>query len=166
MKNIISLILIFAFSSFSVFAQNTKSDENSRLNELNNYWSEVSRAVNEGDFEAYVNTCDTKGVLVEGIGKKAYPLSSALKRWEKEFVDTKSGIRKSSVEFRFSQRLGDGKAAHETGVFRYTFEQDGKKKSDYINFEALLVKDGTWKIMMEYQKSRATKEDWDKLEEL
>jgi hypothetical protein len=48
----------------------------------------------------------------------------------------------------------------------YTFEQDGKKKMDYINFEALLVKDGPWKIMMEYQKSKATKEDWDKLVEL
>ena len=164
MKNIISLILIVTITPFSVFSQNIENDESMRLAELDNYWSEVSRAVNEGDFEAYANTTDSKGVLVEGIGKKAYPLSEALKRWKSDFVDTKSGIRKSSVEFRFSQRLGDSKAAHETGVFLYTFEQDGKKKMDYINFEALLVKDGTWKIMMEYQKSRATKEDWDKLQ--
>ncbi|PTM09822.1 MAG: hypothetical protein DA407_04985 [Bacteroidetes bacterium] len=164
MKNIISLILIVAFNTLSVFAQSPETDDNLRLEGLNNYWAEVSRAVNEGDFEAYVNTCDEKGVLVEGIGKKAYPLADALKRWKSDFVDTKSGIRKSSVEFRFSQRLGDSKAAHETGIFLYTFEQDGKKKLDYINFEALLVKDGTWKIMMEYQKSRSTKEEWDKLE--
>jgi len=166
MKNIINLIIIFTFSSFSVLSQNMNSDESLRLESLDNYWSEVSRTVNEGDFKAYVKTCDTKGVLVEGIGKKAYPLSDALKRWKKEFVDTKLGIRQSSVKFRFSQRLGDSKAAHETGIFLYTFEQDGKKGSEYINFEALLVKDGTWKIMMEYQKSRATKEDWDKLKEL
>lgn len=166
MKNKISLILVFTISTLSVCAQNKESNESSRLAELDKYWSEVSRAVNEGDFEAYVMTCDTKGVLVAGIGKKAYPLTEALKRWKSDFVDTKSGIRKSSVEFRFSQRLGDSKTAHETGIFLYTFEQDGNKKSDYINFEALLVKDGTWKIMMEYQKSRATKEDWNKLKKL
>ena len=85
MKNIISLILIFTFSYFSIFAQSTES---SRLDQLNNYWSEVSRAVNEGDFEAYVNTCHTKGVLVEGVGKKAYPLSDALKRWIYEIRNT------------------------------------------------------------------------------
>lgn len=164
MKNIISFILIFGYSTFFVCAQSPESDESSRLEGLNNYWAEVSRAVNEGDFEAYANTCYEKGVLVEGIGKKAYPLADALKRWKSDFVDTKSGIRKSSVEFRFSQRLGDNKAAHETGIFLYTFEQEGKKKLDYINFEALLVKDGTWKIMMEYQKNRTTKEEWDKLE--
>lgn len=164
MKNLNYLIIIIALSSFSVFSQNMANDENLRLESLNNYWSEVSRAVNEGDFEAYVNTCDTKGVLVAGIGKKTYPLSDALIRWKSDFVDTKSGIRESSVEFRFSQRLGDNTTAHETGIFIYTFEQDGKKGSDYINFEALLIKDGTWKIMMEYQKSKATMEDWDKLE--
>ena len=164
MKNIIALILIVAFNILPICAQNADTVESVRLESLNNYWAEVTRAVNEGDFEAYVNTCHEKGVLVEGIGKKAYPLSNALKRWKSDFVDTKSGIRQSSVQFRFSQRLGDSNAAHETGIFLYTFEQNGKKKMDYINFEALLVKEGTWKIMMEYQKSRKTKEEWDKLE--
>ena len=65
-----------------------------------------------------------------------------------------------------SQHLGDGKAAYETGIFHYTFEQDGKKGRVYVNFEALLIKEGTWKIMIEYQKSMATKEKWDKLKGL
>ena len=146
-----------------LYSQNKDSNEDLRLNELNAYWEEVSRAVNEGDFEAYSATCHAKATLVAGIGKKAYPLSKALARWKKEFDDTKAGIRKSSVDFRFSQRLGDEKAAHETGIFLYSFEQDGKKGSDYIHFEALLIKEGTWQIMMEYQKSSASKEEWDKL---
>lgn len=166
MKKAIGLIIIVSLNSFSMFSQNMENDERSRLEALNQYWSEVSRAVNEGDFEAYAATCHTKATLVTGIGKKAYPLSKALARWKKEFDDTKAGIRKSSVEFRFSQRLGDEKAAHETGIFLYAFEHDGKKGSDYINFEALLVKEGTWKIMMEYQKSLATKEEWDQLKRL
>jgi hypothetical protein len=166
MKKVISLIIIVSLNSFSVLSQDMENDENLRLEALNNYWAEVSRAVNKGDFEAYSATCHRKATLVAGIGKKAYPLSKALVRWKKEFDDTKAGMRKSSVEFRFSQRLGDKDAAHETGIFLYSFEQDGKKGSDYINFEALLVKEGTWKIMMEYQKSSATKEEWDKLKVL
>jgi len=166
MKNTIHLLIILLLSASSVYSQNVEGSENLRLEALDNYWSEVSRAVNEGDFEAYSATCHSKATLVAGIGKKAYPLSKALARWKKEFDDTKAGIRKSSVEFRFSQRLGDENAAHETGIFLYSFEQEGKKGSDYINFEALLVKDGTWKIMMEYQKSLATKEEWEKLKVL
>ncbi len=40
---------------------------------------------------------------------------------------------------------------------------DGTKKMYYINLEALLIKRGTWKIMMEYQKSEGTEEEWNKL---
>ena len=163
MKKTISLFIIFILSPLFTFSQNAEISEENRFEELNSYWAEVSRAVNEGDFEAYAATCHSKATLVSGVGKAAYPLSEALARWKKDFDDTKAGVRKSSVEFRFSQRLGDGKAAHETGIFHYSFEQDGKKGSEYINLEALLVKEGTWKIMMEYQKSKATKEEWDKL---
>jgi hypothetical protein len=165
MKNKASLFNLFMLSLLSVFSQDVELSENQRLKELNNYWAEVSRAVNEGDFEAYEATCHAKGVLVAGTSKKAYPLSKALVRWKKEFDDTKEGKRESSVTFRFSRRLGDGEVAHETGIFLYSFEQDVRKGSDYINFEALLIKEGTWKIMMENQKSLATKEDWDKLDE-
>jgi len=166
MKSTASLLMLFTLSLLSAFSQNVELSDSLRLNELNSYWAEVSRAVNEGDFEAYTATCHPKAVLVAGISKKAYPLSKALARWKKEFDDTKAEKRKSSVIFRFSQRLGDSAAAHETGIFLYSYEQDGKKGGDYINFEALLIKEDTWKIMMEYQKSLATKEDWDKLKEL
>ena len=54
--------------------------------------------------------------------------------------------------------------SHESGIFRYfTVKADGEIKEDYINFEALLVKRGTWKTLMEYQKSQASKMEWDAL---
>jgi hypothetical protein len=159
-----AVLIIMMFSPLISFSQTAEANEQMRLKELDAYWAEVTRAVYEGDFEGYSATCHPKGTLVWGVGKKAYPISQALAGWESDFVDTKSGIRKSQVEFRFSQRLGEGDAAHETGIFHYTFKKGDKNADDYINFEALLVKDGTWKIMMEYQKSYATKEDWDKLE--
>lgn len=141
-----------------------RADEASRLGELDAYWKDVSRAVAAGDFTAYAATCHADGVLVSGTKKTSYPLTEALARWEPEFQDTAAGKIKASVEFRFSQRIGDRSTAHETGMFLYsTVDADGHTKKAYIHFEALLLKRGTWKIMMEYQKSEGTKEEWDAL---
>lgn len=136
-----------------------------RVAELDAYWAEVSRAVNEGDFQAYEATCHPKAVLVSGSKKISYPLSQALARWKQEFDDTKAGKIKASVEFRFANRYGDPKTAHESGVFRYSQQKPGEEpKPEYIGFEALLVKEqGAWKIMMEYQKEVLTKAEWDAL---
>ncbi len=96
----------------------------------------------------------------------AETLATAEARWKQEFVDTKAGKVKSSVAFRFSQRLGDETTAHETGIFFYTAQKPGEDpKKEYIHFEGLLMKtpDG-WKILMEYQKSSATEAEWKALE--
>lgn len=52
------------------------------------------------------------------------------------------------------------------GVFLYSStDADGEPTKTYIHFEALLVKrKGSWKMMMEYQKSKAMAEEWEKLE--
>ena len=136
-----------------------------RLGELDAYWAAVSRAVREGDFEGYKATCHEKGVLVSGNQKTSYPLSDALARWEKGFMATREGELKASVEFRFSQRFGDKTTAHETGIFLYsTTDAEGQNKQEHIHFQALHVRvKDSWKIMMEYQKSKATREEWDAL---
>lgn len=164
MKTILSRILpilFFLATSICGFAE----DETTRMTGLNAYWAKVSKAVKEGDFEAYVSTCHPEAILVSGTKKQSYPLTQALARWKKEFDDTKAGTRESSVEFRFSQRLGDATTAHETSVFRYSFRQDGAEwKHEYVHLEALLKKDAAgWKILMEYQKSVATENEWNAL---
>ena len=157
MKMLLAFLLSFALPLLA--------EEPDRLRELDLYWAEVSRAVNTGDFEAYKATCHPEGVLVSGSKKYSSPLSDALKRWQKDFVATKSGAVKSAVEFRFSQRVGDATTAHETGMFYYSGAgADGKEIRDYIRFEALLVKrDGRWLILMEYQKSKGTREEFEAL---
>jgi len=46
-------------------------------------------------------------------------------------------------------------------MFCYTsIKPDGTTTKDYIHLEALLLKRGSWKIMMEYQKSKGTAEEW------
>jgi hypothetical protein len=71
-----------------------------------------------------------------------------------------------NVQFCFSQRIGGETTAHETGIFYFT-SHDGKGKllsEAYIHFEELVVKQGDkWQCMMEFQKSVATREEWDAL---
>ena len=155
------LCFLLSFQQTGYAAQKEKV----RLAELDAYWTEVSRAVGEGDFEGYKATCHEKGVLVSGSQKTSYPLSKALARWKKDFTATKAGKIKAKVEFRFSQRFSDETTAHETGIFLYSFtDPEGRWKQEHVHFQALLLKgkDG-WKIMMEYQKSKATKVEWDVL---
>ena len=131
----------------------TGSEE--RIKELDAYWAEVSRSVREGDFQAYKATCHEEGVLVSGTNNSSYPLSDALARWKKDFTATKEGKIKASVET----------TAHETGIFLYSSGDPGENsKDEYIHFQALLVKrKGSWKIMMEYQKSKASQAEWNEL---
>jgi hypothetical protein len=159
MKSLLCLLILLSAHSA------VRADEKSRLLELDAYWKEVSRAVTEGDFDGYKVTCHVDGVLVSGSKKTCTPLAVALERWKPEFVNTKSGKMKASVEFRFSRRLGDETTAHETGMFLYSStDSEGKTTAAYIHMEALLLKrDGQWKIMMEYQKSEASKMEWEAL---
>ena len=159
---LVVFVLALFYSSNLSFAAEIKGP---RVAELNAFWTEVSRSVSEGDFEAYQASCHPEGVLVSGSKKTSSPLSEALVRWKKEFIATKSGTMKASVKFRFSQRLGDETTAHETGIFLYSsVGPDGKINQEYIHFEVLLVKkEGHWQTLMEYQKSKATQNEWDVL---
>ena len=141
------------------------ADEPERLRQLDAYWADVSKAVGSGDFAAYKATCHPEGVLVSGSKKTSQPLADALKRWRREFDATKSGEMKASVQFKFSQRFGDATTAHETGMFLYSATgADGKETREYIHFEALLLKrEGRWQILMEYQKSKGTRAEFEAL---
>ncbi len=161
----LSVLMMFALvtGGFAADQAAPSPQDKDRLRELDAYWAEVSRTVGEGDFEGYKATCHEQGVLVAGIKKTSQPLAKALARWKQEFDDTKAGKMKASVAFRFGSRIGDADTAHETGIFIYTAQAaDGKRTEEYIHFEALLIKqEGKWKILMEYQKSKATQKEWE-----
>lgn len=139
-----------------------------RVAELDLFWAELSRTVREGDFEGYAAAYHEDAVIVFATKdtKTSIPITKALSNWKQGFLDTKSGKNKSDVTLRFSQRIGDDTTAHETGIFKYTSsDSNGQNKVEYrVHFEMLFVKrNGKWLGVMEYQKSYATKEEWDAL---
>jgi ketosteroid isomerase-like protein len=138
------------------------ADTGARVAELDAFWREASRTVREGDFDGYKATYHDDAVLVSL--KSSVPIAQALARWKAGFDDAKAGKMKASVEFRFSQRVGDATTAHETGIFLYsTTDANGVVKASHVHFEALLVKKGAWKMVMEFQKNSATPAEWDAL---
>lgn len=170
MKRILhgALVLFACMVTTIASSQTVTSVDSIRMAELNRYWAEVSRTVREGDFEGYTATYhqDAVCVFTTGKNKRSSPIDVQLALWKKDFVDTKSGKTKNHVEFRFTQRVGDSTSAHETGIFYFTsIDKDGKVlATGGVHFESLLVKrNGAWQAMMEYQKTKATQEEWDAL---
>jgi ketosteroid isomerase-like protein len=131
--------------------------------ELDAYWAELARTVEEGDFDAYSAGYHADAVLVSLGSGTSYPIADALAGWKQGFDDTAAGRASAGVEFRFTQRLHDATTAHETGLFRYFIRAPGQEPQvALLHFEALLVKqDGEWKMIMEYQKQPATEPEWE-----
>ena len=168
-KNILFAIftLLTFFSTTKVISQSNK-DELRKTEIDKTYWSVISKAVKEGDFEGYSATCHENAVLVTSAGKnkRSYPMPVALSRWKQGFINTKEGKQMDNVSFRFSQRIGDETTAHETGIFYFTsHDSKGKLIEEYYTpVEALLIKQGDkWVCLMEYQKTEVTREEWDAL---
>ena len=140
-----------------------------RLAELDYFWTELSRTVSEGDFEGY-KACyhdDAVVLFTTREDKASMSITKALANWKQDFIDTKAGKTENSVEFRFSQRIGDETTAHETGIFMFKSNDSHGKviAKQYIHFEVLLVKhNNAWQALMEYQKSKATEVAWALLE--
>lgn len=166
--------ILFATISLLAFFVTTKAISQSKSDVLRKteidktYWNVISKTVKEGDFEGYSATCHENSVFVttDGKNKISNPMSVALARWKKGFIDTKEGKQMDNVSFRFSQRIGDETTAHETGIFHFTSHDSKGKLIDeyYIHLESLLVKQSDkWVCMMEYQKAEATREEWDAL---
>lgn len=131
--------------------------------ELDAAYAEMSRTVQEGDFEGYAALYHPDAVLVNRLSGESYPIASALAGWKPGFDATRDGQMKASVEFRFTQRLADATTAHDTGIFRYVAQSGtAEPQVALIHFESLFVKqDGTWLMVMEYQKSVATEAEWE-----
>ena len=168
-NNFLYLTILFIICVKNPNANSQSNTDSQRKSEIDKtYWTEISRTVKEGDFEGYKATCHENSVLVttSGDNKRSEPMTSALARWKQGFMNTKTGKQMDNVQFRFSHRIGDATTAHETGIFYFT-SHDGAGKlisESYTHLEALLVKSGDrWLCLMEFQKSKATKADWDAL---
>ena len=152
----LAVLMLFATWQIPLRAQTAQAAE------LDALWAEVSRTVAEGDFAAYSAVYHDDAVLISGPSGTSVPIAQALRDWESGFVATRNGESEPSVEFRFTQRLHDATTAHETGIFKFSSSmRGGAPVVQYVHFEALLVKRGSWVMLMEYQKAPATREEWE-----
>lgn len=149
----------------AVFLFLTASESTDPTAEADAFWEEISRTVADGDFEGYAALYHEDAVLVNGISGQSYPISDALDGWQQGFEDTKAGKMNANVEFRFSERIHGETTVHDTGIFRYASQAVGEnEESAYIHFQGLLIKIGDdWKMIMEFQISEASEQEWNYL---
>lgn len=134
-------------------------------NELTQYWQEVAKTVEDGDFQGYADLFDKDAILVSDLRNNSYPISKALAGWKQGFVDTKAGKISAGVDFKFTKSLLGEKTAHQSGYFRYfTLDVAGKRTVFIAKFEALLLKtDGKWLMTMERHQEQVDQKTWDAL---
>ncbi len=152
-------LLLSLFLISNVLAQSNPVDE------IAAFWMEAERQVTEGDYPAYAASFHEEAILVNGMSNTSIPIQVALDSWKEGFDNTKAGKMLASVDFRFSENSIGETSAHQSGIFLYKWQNEGEELQEvYIHFEALLTKvDADWKMLMEYQKAMASKEEWDKL---
>lgn len=143
-----------------------KSWRSDRIKELNDYWATFARTAKAGDFDGMKAQYHEDAVVVKQ--DTTFAVSEAFRvRWKDEIMEVKDGKRENSLAFRFSKRIGNDSTAFEKGIFHYKSIETstGKTLADsYMYFENLLVKvGGKWLTLMEYQKEKATLEDWESL---
>jgi len=137
------------------------ADEDPVLAELDAFWAGISTAASAGDFDAMASAYHDDAVLVSEARGKSVPIAEALAGWKPGIDATRNGEMSASVEFRFTDSLNDENTAHQTGIFRYEESRPGSEPSVvYIHFDALLVRQDGWKMLMEYQKEPATESEW------
>ena len=151
------LIIIIIISSQLIYS------EDNVLGEIDRAWDKIKDTITKGDFRSLKSSYHRDAILVNGTSKKCYAIKTALDGWKQGFDDTKAGSMDANLELKFSQRIFDSSTAHETGIFHYyTINKEGKQTDSYVYFESLWIKkQRKWFMLMENQKSKTNKEEWD-----
>jgi len=153
--------LLLFVSSLTAFADDAVDHE-----ALNDYWRSVSTHLAEGNFEAVSATYHPEAVLVSEYLGTSYRIARALKRWKPGIDATRAGDEFSMVEFRITRRLSSEDTSHEQGMFHFrtgptmSGANPDEFEEAYVHFEALLLKNDRWTLVMEYQKQPASLGEW------
>ncbi len=135
--------------------------------ELDAFWNEVSRSVAQGDDESMGALFHPDGVHVGGTpdSYRTRLFSDNDDQLAAGNAETRSGGRRTGIEYRFSSRIHSETAAHEVGLYHYWVTRGAEPRLDsYGVVDAYLVKrDGRWMFLISIQRVLSTEEDWEAL---
>ena len=160
---VVFLLMMTMLSSRSVLGQSDKVTQ-----ELDAYWAEMARALNEGDHEAMVQLYHPDAIWEGGSGDSLMislerePLM-AFKAYLDEIL---AGNEHARIEFKFSSRLHDAITAHEIGMIHsYSGSTGSEPVHGYFKLDSYLVKkNDRWVMIVENQTHQVlTREDWNAL---
>ena len=142
--------LVAAFLAFSSTAS-AQSDQQ-LINEQ--VWKPFTQAILDRNLDAYFAVHSHDIVRVSGRSKKVTGFDAYRQEMEKMFARTPPrdpAKPPSTFELRFTQRLGNGTAAYETGYYKNEFNRpNGERGVGYGAFQVTLRKENDrWKILVD-----------------
>lgn len=122
-------------------------------------WTPFSEAYASNDAAKYIALHSKDFIRASGGGKNTFDLAGYAAQSERSFAWAIDNGSRSTIEFRFFERLTSATTASERGYYKYTsYPKEGTPRSSYGKFHVMLRKEnGVWKIATDYDSDEGGK---------
>ncbi|QCK15661.1 YybH family protein [Mangrovivirga cuniculi] len=147
MKNIFLIVFI---SSFITFCGISQESYHKQVNE--EVWTKFYKAFEKLDAELMAEIHSEDLLRIPASSGRILGYDEYINNYRNNFKSRKEAGGKSQIELRFFERINNGKAASERGIYKLTVtNKSGETKSYYGQFHVILRNQNEeWKIIMDY----------------
>jgi hypothetical protein len=132
----------------------------SALRDINrDIWTPFSEAYASNDAAKYLALHSKEFIRANGNSKSSQDLAGYSASVERSFAWTAEDGGRSTIEFRFFERIATASTASERGIYKYTYHpKNGSPNEGYGQFHVVLRKEnGVWKILTDYDSNEGGK---------
>ena len=122
-------------------------------------WAPFSEAYASNDADKYLALHTQDFIRANGNDKSSSDLAGYRKEVERSFKWAAEKGGRTTIEFRFFERIASASTASERGIYKYSyFPKEGEPNIGYGKFHVILRKEaGTWKILTDYDSNEGGK---------
>lgn len=122
-------------------------------------WTPFSAAYASNDAEKYLALHTKDFIRANGNDKTSDDLAGYRSHVERSFAWAGENGGRTTIEFRFFERIASASTASERGIYKYSyFPKAGEPNIGYGKFHVVLRKEnGVWKILTDYDSSEGGK---------
>ena len=122
-------------------------------------WTPFSEAYATNDADKYLALHTKDFIRANGNDKTSDDLAGYRKHVESSFAWAGEKGGRTTIEFRFFERIASASTASERGIYKYSyFPKAGEPNIGYGKFHVVLRKEaGIWKILTDYDSSEGGK---------
>jgi ketosteroid isomerase-like protein len=133
--------------------------QNAQRNINHDIWTPFAEAYASNDADKYLALHTKDFIRANGDDKSSDDLTGYRDHIERSFARSSREGGRTTIEFRFFERIASANTASERGIYKYSyFPKEGDPNIGYGKFHVVLRKEaGVWKIVMDYDSSEGGK---------